>query len=89
MPAVFWLSIAVAVLFWCSLRLTGVGGGLSAVGHDARAAIRSGRPVRRLMVTACGLSGLLAGPAGILVMAVGGAASPCRFGSDRIEHLTL
>ena len=82
LPVAFWLSITLAVLFWSFLRFTGIGGGLTAVGHNARAATLSGLPVRRLMVTAFGLSGFFAGLAGISVIAVGGAASSYGLGSD-------
>ncbi len=82
LPAAFWLSIAAAALFWAFLRFTGVGGGLAAVGHNARAATLSGLPVRRLMVTAFALSGFFAGLAGVTVIAVGGAASSYGLGSD-------
>jgi ribose transport system permease protein len=82
LPVVFWLAVLCAILLWAFIRFTVTGQGLMAIGFNERASILSGLPVRRLKVTAFGLSGFLAGLAGLSVIAVSGAASSYGLGSD-------
>ena len=82
LPIAFWLSVLCAVLLWAFIRFTATGQGLMAIGFNERASILSGLPVRRLKITAFGLSGFLAGLAGLSVIAISGAASSYGLGSD-------
>ena len=82
LPVVFWLAVLCAILLWAFIRFTVTGQGLMAIGFNERAAILSGLPVRRLKITAFGLSGFLAGLAGLSVIAISGAASSYGLGSD-------
>jgi ribose transport system permease protein len=82
LPVVFWLSVLCAILLWAFIRFTVTGQGLMAIGFNERAAILSGLPVRWLKITAFGLSGFLAGLAGLSVIAISGAASSYGLGSD-------
>jgi ribose transport system permease protein len=82
LPIAFWLSLLCAILLWAFLRFTTTGQGLMAIGFNERASILSGLPVMRLKITAFGLSGFLAGLAGLSVIAISGAASSYGLGSD-------
>lgn len=82
LPAAFWVGVVVAALLWALLRFTVLGQGLTAVGLNETAAIFSGMSNRWLKVVAFALSGLLAGIAGVLIIAQGGAASVFGLGSD-------
>lgn len=82
LPIVFWLTVMCAILLWAFIRLTVTEQGLMAIGFNERASILSGLPVRRLKITAFGLSGFLAGLAGLSVIAISGAASSYGLGSD-------
>jgi ribose transport system permease protein len=82
LPVVFWLAVLCAILLWAFIRFTVTGQGLMAIGFNERAAILSGLPVRRLKITAFGLSGFLAGLSGLSVIAISGAASSYGLGSD-------
>ena len=80
LPVVFWLAVLCAILLRAFIRFTVTGQGLMALGFNERAAILSGLPVRQLKITAFGLSGFLAGLAGLSVIAISGAASSVRSG---------
>jgi ribose transport system permease protein len=82
LPLAFWLAVLMAVVLWVVLRFTTMGQGLTAVGLNETGAIFSGLRTRWLKVTAFGLSGFLAGMAGIVIIAQAGAASTFGIGSD-------
>ncbi|WP_255378341.1 ABC transporter permease [Quadrisphaera sp. DSM 44207] len=82
LPAAFWVAVVLAVLLWALLRFTALGQGMTAVGHNETGALFSGLRTRLLKVTAFALSGLLAGVAGIMIIAQAGAASSFGLGSD-------
>ena len=82
LPAAFWLAVVLAALLWVLLRRTGVGQGMTAVGLNESGAIFAGMRTRWLKVLAFALSGLLAGVAGIMIIAQAGAASSFGLGSD-------
>lgn len=81
-PLTFWLGVGVAVILWLILRFTRFGQGMTAIGLNETGAIFSGMHTRWLKVTAFALSGLLAGLAGITIIAQAGSASPTGLGSD-------
>jgi ribose transport system permease protein len=82
LPAAFWVGVVLAVALWAMLRFTILGQNLTAVGLNETGAIFSGMRTRWLKVVAFALSGLLAGVAGIMIIAQGGAASVFGLGSD-------
>ena len=82
LPAAFWVGVVLAALLWVLLRYTGVGQAMTAVGLNESGAIFAGMPTRLLKVLAFALSGLLAGFAGIMIIAQAGAASSFGLGSD-------
>lgn len=81
-PLTFWLGVGVAILLWGMLRFTRFGQGMTAIGLNETGAIFSGMHTRWLKVAAFALSGLLAGLAGITIIAQAGSASPTGLGSD-------
>ena len=82
LPVAFWLAVVLAVLLWVLLRRTSVGQAMTAVGLNESGAIFAGMRTRWVKVTAFALSGLLAGFAGIMIIAQAGAASSFGLGSD-------
>ena len=82
LPAGFWVSVLLAAALWAVLRRTTWGLRLTAVGLNERGAMFSGLGTRRMRVAAYAASGLLAGVAGIMVVAQGGSASASGLGSD-------
>lgn len=82
LPLAFWVGVVLAVCLWAILRFTRPGEGMTAVGLNETGALFSGLQTRWLKVLAFALSGLLAGVAGILVIAQAGAASSFGLGSD-------
>jgi ribose transport system permease protein len=78
----FWLAVLLAVALWVLLRFTALGTNLTAVGHNETGALFTGLRTRLLKVVAFALSGLLAGVAGIVIIAQAGAASSFGLGSD-------
>jgi len=74
LPTAFWVAMIAAVVLWLLLRRTSVGQGLTAVGLNESGAIFAGMRTRLLKVLAFALSGLLAGIAGIMIIAQAGAA---------------
>jgi len=75
-PRVFWLLVVVAVIVWYVLGHTPFGRYLTSVGSNESAARLVGLRVDRLKLMAFVLSGAIAGLAGVLLLAVNGAASP-------------
>ncbi len=82
LPLAFWIGVVLAVCLWAILRFTRPGEGMTAVGLNETGALFSGLQTRWLKVLAFALSGLLAGVAGVLVIAQAGAASSFGLGSD-------
>ena len=82
LPSAFWLGVVLAVLLWAMLRYTRVGQAMTAVGLNESGAIFAGMPTRLVKVLAFALSGLLAGVAGVMIIAQAGAASSFGLGSD-------
>ncbi|GAB4100455.1 ABC transporter permease [Sinomonas halotolerans] len=82
LPMAFWVGVVLAASLWAMLRFTKAGEGMTAVGLNETGALFSGLQTRWLKVVAFALSGLLAGVAGILVIAQAGAASSFGLGSD-------
>jgi ribose transport system permease protein len=82
LPAAFWLAVILAALLWALLRRTAVGQSMTAVGLNESGAIFAGMRTRWIKVLAFALSGLLAGFAGIMIIAQAGAASSFGLGSD-------
>jgi ribose transport system permease protein len=82
LPAAFWLAVVLAVALWVLLRRTGVGQAMTAVGLNESGAIFAGIRTRLIKVVAFAVSGLLAGVAGIMIIAQAGAASSFGIGSD-------
>ena len=82
LPSAFWLAVVLAVLLWVLLRRTSIGQAMTAVGLNESGAIFAGIRTRWMKVTAFALSGLLAGVAGIMIIAQAGAASSFGLGSD-------
>ena len=82
LPAAFWLAVILAALLWFLLRRTSVGQAMTAVGLNESGAIFAGIRTRWIKVLAFALSGLLAGVAGIMIIAQAGAASSFGLGSD-------
>lgn len=82
LPMTFIIGVIFAVLAWLFLRFTRAGIAMTAIGKNESGAIFSGIKTRMLKVTAFALSGLLAGVAGITIIAQAGSASPMGLGSD-------
>ena len=82
LPMMFWVAIVLAVLLWALLRFTVLGQSLTAVGLNESGALFSGLRTKRLKVVAFALSGLLAGFAGMMIIAQSGSASSTGLGSD-------
>jgi ribose transport system permease protein len=81
-PMAFWIAVILAALLWFLLRRTKVGQSMTAVGLNESGAIFAGIRTRWIKVLAFALSGLLAGVAGIMIIAQAGAASSFGLGSD-------
>ena len=81
-PMAFWVAVVLAALLWVLLRRTSVGQAMTAVGLNESGAIFAGMRTRWIKVLAFALSGLLAGFAGIMIIAQAGAASSFGLGSD-------
>lgn len=82
LPLAFWMGVFLAVGLWAFLRFTRPGEGMTAVGFNETGALFSGLQTRWLKVLAYALSGMLAGFAGVLIIAQAGAASSFGLGSD-------
>jgi ribose transport system permease protein len=82
LPMAFWIAVILAALLWVLLRRTAVGQAMTAVGLNESGALFAGIRTRWVKVLAFALSGLLAGFAGIMIIAQAGAASSFGLGSD-------
>jgi ribose transport system permease protein len=75
-PVVAVMLIAIAVVRWFVLARTQFGRDVHAVGGDRKAAVAAGLRVRRLVIVAFVLSGMLAGLGGLVLTAQAGAYYP-------------
>ncbi len=82
LPMMFWIAVVLAVLLWALLRFTVLGQSMTAVGLNESGALFSGLRTRRLKIVAFAFSGLLAGVAGVTIIAQAGSASSTGLGSD-------
>ncbi|WP_260024843.1 ABC transporter permease [Ruegeria conchae] len=81
LPFQGWLALAIAcVLFWVITRTTW-GRYLLAIGGNERAAYLSGGPVRRVKIGAYVICAVLAGIAGLIVVAINSASDAARNGN--------
>ncbi|CUH47761.1 ABC transporter permease [Ruegeria atlantica] len=81
LPFQGWLALAIAcVLFWVITRTTW-GRYLLAIGGNERAAYLSGGPVRRVKIGAYVICAVLAGLAGLIVVAINSASDAARNGN--------
>jgi ribose transport system permease protein len=75
LPSIVWLASGIAIATWFLTAHTPLGRHLFAIGSNAEAAKLVGIEVRRVTVAAFAMSGLLAGAAGILLLARQGSAT--------------
>ena len=75
-PLLMWITVVVAILIGLLFRYTGTGRRILALGGNFRAAQLYGVPVRRVVIVANILSGLLASIAAILLVTRLGSAQP-------------
>ena len=81
LPFQGWLAIAIAfVLYWVITRTTW-GRYLLAIGGNERAAYLSGGPVRKVKIGAYAICAVLAGLAGLIVVAINSASDAARNGN--------
>lgn len=82
LPMMFWIAVVLAVLLWALLRFTTLGQSLTAVGLNESGALFAGIRTKQMKIVAFALSGLLAGFAGMMIIAQSGSASSTGLGSD-------
>lgn len=81
LPVQGWLAVVIAcVLFWLVNRTT-FGRYLLAIGGNERAATLAGSPVNRIKIAAYVICGVLAGLAGMIVVAINSASDAARNGN--------
>lgn len=81
-PLTFWIGVAVAIVYWCVLRLTRLGQNMTAVGQNETGAILSAVPVRWIKTITFAISGFTAGLAAVCILAQTGSASASGLGSS-------
>ncbi|BCP56129.1 ribose ABC transporter permease [Kaistia sp. 32K] len=67
-PGILWLWVLVGIAMWFLLRRTQLGYAIYAMGSNERAAELTGLPVRLIRTLLYGLSGLIAGITGVVVI---------------------
>ena len=72
----FYVAIAIGVVLWYVYRHTAVGRHIVFIGKNAEVARLSGLPVGRLKMSAFVTTALLAGVAGVMVIAISGGLQP-------------
>ncbi len=72
----FWFSIVIALILWYIYRHTATGRHLLFIGKNAEVARLTGIPVRKLKSGAFLLTSLLAGLAGVMIVAIAGGLQP-------------
>jgi ribose transport system permease protein len=75
-----WVSVALAILLWLTLKYTTFGRNIKAIGLNEKAAILAGVPTVRTKTLAFALSGAFAGMAGICLTAQQGTATASGLG---------
>jgi galactofuranose transport system permease protein len=82
LPQMAWLAAVLVAALAFLVRRTTFGRQLTAIGDNRAAAALAGLPVRRVLLTAYLLSGVLAALAGVLIVGHGGYADPANYGLD-------
>jgi ribose/xylose/arabinose/galactoside ABC-type transport system permease subunit len=81
LPFQGWLALALAALVWWAVNRTTFGRYLLAIGGNERAARLSGAPVRQVKIGAYMICAVLAGIAGLIVVAINSASDAARNGN--------
>jgi len=81
LPFQGWLALAIACILWWVMTRTTFGRTVLAIGGNERAAELSGGPVVRVKIGVYMICGLLAGMAGLIVVAINSASDAARNGS--------
>jgi ribose/xylose/arabinose/galactoside ABC-type transport system permease subunit len=81
LPFQGWLALAIALVVWWAIARTAFGRYLLAVGGNERAARLAGAPVRRIKIGAYVICAVLAGLAGLIVVAINSASDAARNGN--------
>jgi ribose/xylose/arabinose/galactoside ABC-type transport system permease subunit len=81
LPFQGWLALLVALVLWWTIARTAFGRYLLAIGGNERAARLAGAPVRRIKIGAYVICSVLAGLAGLIVVAINSASDAARNGS--------
>jgi ribose/xylose/arabinose/galactoside ABC-type transport system permease subunit len=81
LPFQGWLAFAIALLVWWAIARTAFGRYLLAIGGNERAARLAGAPVRRIKIGAYVICSVLAGLAGLIVVAINSASDAARNGN--------
>lgn len=80
LPVQGWLALALAGVIWWVVARTTFGRYLLAIGGNERAARQAGAPVRRVKIGAYVICSMLAGLAGLIVVAINSASDAARNG---------
>jgi galactofuranose transport system permease protein len=81
LPFQGWLALLVALAAWWTITRTAFGRYLLAIGGNERAARLAGAPVRRIKIGAYVVCAVLAGLAGLIVVAINSASDAARNGN--------
>lgn len=81
LPFQGWLALLVALVVWWTIARTAFGRYLLAIGGNERAARLAGAPVRRIKIGAYVICSVLAGLAGLIVVAINSASDAARNGN--------
>lgn len=81
LPFQGWLALALALVVWWAITRTTFGRYLLAIGGNERAARLAGAPVRRVKIAAYVICAVLAGIAGLIVVAINSASDAARNGN--------
>ena len=81
LPFQGWLALALAAAIWWAVNRTTFGRYLLAIGGNERAARLAGAPVRRVKIGAYMICAVLAGIAGLIVVAINSASDAARNGN--------
>ena len=81
LPFQGWLALGIALVVWWAIARTAFGRYLLAIGGNERAARLAGAPVRRIKIGAYVICSVLAGLAGLIVVAINSASDAARNGN--------
>jgi ribose/xylose/arabinose/galactoside ABC-type transport system permease subunit len=81
LPFQGWLALLIALVVWWTIARTTFGRYLLAIGGNERAALLAGAPVRRIRIGAYVICAVLAGLAGLIVVAINSASDAARNGN--------